>query len=245
MLSFAFGIELRSLLADALDRRDVAAPERELSGDLRVVDEVHVRRGGGDAPAQRDEHVVRPDDPALLGDTPLHLRNLEREDVAGPCHARCEVTRRQRLGVVVAVEAPDLPGVLGLLDNGKRSVECRIGDLCRIVAVLEHDQAQRVAHGVPNTDLALELRVLEKLRDRRHGFGELLVPRDAVHPGEPGQAVVTVRIERRARLRVDEIRDVRNEALVELQRPVVRDVLAQEAVVVGGDDDVAVDAVPA
>ena len=39
----------------------------------------------------------------------------------------------------------------------------------------------------------------------------------------------------------NEVLDVRDHALVELLRPLVGDVLAEEAVVVGGDDDVAVD----
>ena len=238
------GIELRGLVADALDGRDVACPERELRSDLRVVDEVHIRGSGRDASAQRDEHVVGKDDSALLRNRPLDLRIGEQEDVAGPRHARDEVPRRERLGVVVAVEPPDLTPVLCLLDDGQRAVERRVGDLRRIVAVFEHDQAKGVAHGVPDADPALELRILEELSDRGNGFRQLVVPRDAVHPREPGQRELPVRVERRVLLRRDEVLDVGDQALVELQRPVVVQVLAQGTVVVRRDDDVAVDAMP-
>ncbi len=46
------GIELYRLVLDAFDRRDVAGPEGELRRDLRVVDEVHVRRGGRHAASE-------------------------------------------------------------------------------------------------------------------------------------------------------------------------------------------------
>ena len=236
-------VELRRLVLHALDRRDVTGAEGELRRDLRVVHEVHERRRRRHAAAERDEHVVRPDDPALSRAMPhLSFGSARVEDVAGPRHARREVARRERLRVVVAVEPADLARVLGLLDHRERPVERLVGDLRRVVAVLEHDEAERVAHRVPDADLALQLRILEELRDGRHGPGDLLVPGDPVHAREPGQRVLPVRVERRARLRVDEVRDVRDEALVELQRPVVVEVLAEEAVVVGRDDDVATDA---
>ena len=235
-------VELRRLVLHALDRRDVAGPEGELSRDLRVVDEVHERRGGRHAAAGRDEHVVGEEDPALLRDAPLHLRIGEQEDVAGPRHARGEIARCKGLRIVVAVEPADLARILGLLDHGERAIERLVRDLRRIVSVLEHDEPERVAHRVPDPHLALELRVGEELRDARDGLGDLLVPRNPVHSREPGERVLPVRVEPWACLRVDEIREVRDEGLVELLRPALRDVLAERAVVVGRDDDVATDA---
>src|SRR5205823_9666766 len=98
-----------------------------------------------------------------------------------------------------------------------------------------------VAHRVPDADPALQLRILEELLDGGDRVGDLVVPGDAVHAGGPGKRVVAVGTERRMLLRRDGVLDVRDYALVELLRPLVGDVLAEEAVVVGGDDDVAVD----
>ncbi len=133
----------------------------------------------------------------------------------------------------------------GLLDHGERPVERLVRDLRRIVAVLEQDEAERVAHRIPDADLPLQLRVLEELCDRRDRPGEVLVPRDPVHPREPGERVLPVRVERRARLRVDEVRDVRDEALVELLRPAVaRGTRRGSGSLSVDDDDVAVDTLP-
>ena len=236
-------VELRRLFLHALDRRDVAGAEGELSSDLRVVDEVHVRRGGRHAAAGRDEHVVGEEDPPRLRDRPFDLRVGEVDDVAGPRHAGREVAFRERLRVVVAVEPADLARILSFLHRGQRAVERLVGDLGGIVAVLEHDEPERVAHRVPDADLALELRIGEELRDARDWPGDLLVPRDPVHSREPGERVLPLRVEGRARLRVDEVRDVRDEALVELLRPALRE-YSPRAVVVRRDDDVAADPLP-
>ncbi len=68
--------------------------------------------------------------------------------------------------------------------------------------------------------------------------------RDARHPRLPGQRVLPVGVERRARLRVDEVGDVRDLVLVELLDPALVDHQPEEALVVGEDDDVAVDRLP-
>ncbi len=111
-----------------------------------------------------------------------------------------------------------------------------------IVAVLEHDEPERVAHRVPDADPAFQLRVLEELLDRSDRVGRGLVPGDAVHARGPRERVVAVRVERGVLLRRDEVLEVRDQALVELLDPLVVDVLPQEAVVVGRNDDVASDA---
>ena len=241
MFSISLRIDLRGLFLHTLDGRDVVGAESELRGDLRVVHEVHVRRRGRHAASERDEHVVGPDDPARLRDDPLELRVAEVDDVARPRHARREVARRERLRVVVAVELADLARVHRRLQRGERPIEGLVRDLRGVVAVLQHDEAEGVAHLAPDADLALQLRILEELLHARHGAGDVLVPGDPVHAGEPRQRVVAVGVEGRARLHVDEVRDVRDEALVQLQGPAVVEVLAEEPVVVGGDDDVATD----
>ena len=113
----ASGLSFERLVLDALDRRDVVRAEGDLRSDLRVVDGVHVRRRGRHAAPERDEHVVRPDDPALLGNRPFDLRLSSTSWTSRRTTPR---TPRSRLGerrrVVVARELADLARVQGRLD---------------------------------------------------------------------------------------------------------------------------------
>src|SRR5919204_4955986 len=235
------GIELLCSLLHAFHRRDVVRPDGPLRGDGAVVHEVHVRRGRRHAPSERNEHVVRPDDPAVGGYHPVELRLAEIGDIAGPRHRCREVPFGQNRPVVVAVELADLARAHSLLEPREGAIEGRVSHLGGIVPVLEHDQPERVAHRVPDTDPALQLRILEELLDGGDRVGDALVPGDAVHAGRPRERVVAVRVEGRVLLRRDEVLDVRDQAFVELLRPLVVDVLGEEAVVVGRDDDVASD----
>src|SRR4029453_14959315 len=82
-------VDLRDLLLRANDRTDVVHPSLDLGRDLRVVDEVHVRRGREDVATRRYEHVVGPDHPAVVGDDPFEAGGvaLELSYVARPGHA--------------------------------------------------------------------------------------------------------------------------------------------------------------
>ena len=91
------------------------------------------------------------------------LSARELHDVAGPGDRGCEIAVRERLRVVVARETPDLPGVDGRLDRVDRAVEGLVGHRARVVAVLQHDDADRVGQLLQHRDLALELRILEQL----------------------------------------------------------------------------------
>ena len=81
-------IELHRIGLHVFDRRDVVRPEGPLRGDQRVVHEVHVRRGRRHTRPERDDHVVGPDDPAVVGSAPVHVRVGEVGDIAGPRHRR-------------------------------------------------------------------------------------------------------------------------------------------------------------
>src|SRR6188472_498727 len=236
-------IRLRELLAGALDGRHVVHVRRDLGLDLGVVDEVHVRRRGGARALERDEHVVRPDHRALLRDRPLELRvrGEQLHDVARPGHGRGEVALGEWLRVVVAGEPPDLAVVDRLLDAADRLVERLVRDDRRVVAAVEHHEPHRVGHLGQHRDLALELRVLEELLDRRHRPRDVLVPRDAGHTRLPRKAVRPVGVERRALLRVDEVRDVRDLVLVEWLDPLLAHEELRVPRAVREDEDVAVD----
>jgi hypothetical protein len=71
------------------------------------------------------------------------------------------------LQIVVAGEAADLAGVDRALEHLDRPVERVRLDLRRIVPVRLHDEADRVGHLGQARNLALELRIVEELVDRR------------------------------------------------------------------------------
>ena len=58
------------------------------------------------------------------------------------------------------------PGVDGRLHALDRGVEAVVGHRCRIVAVREHHESDRVRELHEHRHLALELRILEELLDR-------------------------------------------------------------------------------
>ena len=73
-------------LLDALHRREVVDVDRELGGDLGLVDEVHHRLGRVDVLGLgRDHHVVGEEHRALVGVDELQVRvvALQLDDVAG------------------------------------------------------------------------------------------------------------------------------------------------------------------
>ena len=148
-----------------------------------------------------------------------------RGHVARPGEGRGDVAPLQVGHVVVAREPADLTRVDRFLDPVVRLVPALVGDLARIVAVLEHDRAHRVGDLGEQRHLALELRVLEQLLHRRHDLAaaRFHVRRDAGDPGQPRNAVGAVGIERRALLRVDQVRDVRDPLLVQLLDPLLAD----------------------
>src|SRR5665811_1627485 len=101
-----------------LDRRDVVDVVHHLGHDSGVVVVVDHRLCVLLVPGQVGDHeVVRPVHEALLrqGIAEVWIVRLELDDVAGPGQAGRGIAGGQGLGVVVAGESLDLPGVLGPL----------------------------------------------------------------------------------------------------------------------------------
>ena len=160
--------------------------------------------------------------PPFSGIAHLSFGFSEAEDVARPGDAGGEVALRQRLRVVVAVEPADLARVLrppGSRASARSNASSVTFAGSSPFSSMTRPSVSAIEFQTPH--LALQLRVLEQLGDARDRPGDVLVPGDAVHAREPGERVLPVRVERRARLRVDEVVDVRDEALVELLRPVL------------------------
>ena len=207
-------VGLRQLLLRALHRRDVVDVRGDPRGDSRVVHGVHVRRRRRTLPPVGMSMLSVQIIPPSFGIAHLSFGLSARSWTMSPDHAtrRRECPVRQRLGVVVAVK--------------RRSGPSRRPPARASIAALK-DSSVTAAGSSPfasmtsptvsaismqHRHLALELRVLEELLDRRHRPGDVLVPRDPGHARLPRQRVLAVRVERRARLRVDEVRDVRDEA---------------------------------
>ena len=131
--------------------RDVVGSSASISAlDLRVVDEVHVRRGRVDVATLRDQHVVRPDDRRRpsAGSSGGVVVGLQLRDVARPRHCRGEIALRERRGVVVPGELPDLLESTAFLMRLKAALNDGVRHLRRVVAVREHHDRHRVAHRV-------------------------------------------------------------------------------------------------
>ena len=204
-------------LGRALDRTDVVDVGLDLRRDLRVVAEVdhdlrRVRVRGG----LRDQAVVGPQHPALVGDREAQGRLVDQglDHVARPGHRQDGVAALEVLGVGVALEQRVHAGVLDLLDLGDRGVAVAAGRRRRVEPELEHRQADRVAHLGQVVDAALVLEVEERV-EAGQVAGLRLVVAEPGHPRLPRHVVVVGRIPGDVAVDVLQVgRDVRHVAEV-------------------------------
>ena len=117
----------------------------------------------------------------------------------------------------------------------------RVGNLRRVVAVLEHDEAQRVDHRVRDTDLPFSSGSSKAIH-RGYGFGVVLVPGDAVHPGGRVEPVSRLGWNGGCCLRRDEVLDVRIRLLSSFSAQCSKCTRRGKRSLSVEDDDVAADA---
>src|SRR5690606_16041773 len=102
-------------------------------------------------------------------------------DVAGPHDAAPGVAVLQVLDVRVALDGADLAALDLLAEHVERLHEIGLGEVARDVdALLEHDDADGVAHLAEDGELALHLRLVPQVGDALESVREALdVPADA------------------------------------------------------------------
>ena len=137
-------------LLGAGHRTDVVDPRLDHGRVLGLVVEVDPARGLRRVRrALGDDHVVRPEHPALLGQGPLEvlIRLLvgdeQAEDVAGPRHRQDRAAARHVLDVRVAGDLSDDAGRDGRLDGGEGRVELLLGERRGIAPQLDRRAARR------------------------------------------------------------------------------------------------------
>src|SRR5215217_6954088 len=236
------GIGLLEHFLGALDRRDVVHVRRQLRRHLRLVEVIHHRLGrvrmldlGG------HEHVVVERDVALLEvrEAQVGVVALQLDEVAGVGESDRDVALGEIGGVVVAGEAAELAGLVGLVDLRDGAQELVDRGLGAVDALAQQDRAGRVVGLGQHRHAALVLRVEEVLDRLQLAPGLLDV---VAHPGgarliRERELAVGVVVDRRQV--ADDVLRVRDVLLVDRLRVTVADPAGGH--VVGEHDEVTAD----